>query len=293
MAAASSGRIARPEGAGTRQTLPDPVPTRRLLPARYRSGRQPRGCGEAGERPARSRHCDRDAIPGARSTVPSRATVDGTRHPEEVADPPPCPRRASFRRPLSAAAAARAPRLHGRRPRRRLRRRRAAGRRRPRGRGALAARLPRRVEEVLASPSRRARETAACAGLGVTAEEPALAECDFGRWAGPDAARRRRGRPDGVRDVDDRAGRGAARRREPEPRSLARVRVARRPGRPRRARRWRSPTAASSRRRSSHALERAARGLLAHRRRPAGHHRAARARRPLDRRARERPRGAS
>jgi broad specificity phosphatase PhoE len=48
----------------------------------------------------------------------------------------------------------------------------------------LAARLPRRVEEVLTSPSRRARETAACAGLGVTGEEPALAECDFGRWTG-------------------------------------------------------------------------------------------------------------
>ncbi|RKQ86252.1 broad specificity phosphatase PhoE [Solirubrobacter pauli] len=44
----------------------------------------------------------------------------------------------------------------------------------------LAARLPR--GEVLISPARRAAETAA--GLTVTRVEPALAECDFGAWAG-------------------------------------------------------------------------------------------------------------
>jgi broad specificity phosphatase PhoE len=44
----------------------------------------------------------------------------------------------------------------------------------------LAARLPR--GEVLISPARRAAQTAA--GLDVTAVEPALAECDFGAWAG-------------------------------------------------------------------------------------------------------------
>jgi broad specificity phosphatase PhoE len=52
--------------------------------------------------------------------------------------------------------------------------------------GAAAAarlRLP-RAAEVLVSPARRAAETAERAGLAVTAVEPALAECDFGRWAG-------------------------------------------------------------------------------------------------------------
>jgi broad specificity phosphatase PhoE len=44
----------------------------------------------------------------------------------------------------------------------------------------LAARLPR--GEVLVSPARRAAQTAA--GLPVSAVEPALAECDFGAWAG-------------------------------------------------------------------------------------------------------------
>lgn len=52
--------------------------------------------------------------------------------------------------------------------------------------GAAAARLlalP-RADEVLVSPARRAAETAQHARLPVTAVEPALAECDFGRWAG-------------------------------------------------------------------------------------------------------------
>src|SRR4051794_13308879 len=44
----------------------------------------------------------------------------------------------------------------------------------------LAARLPR--GEVLVSPARRARETAA--GLTVSRVEPALVECGFGSWAG-------------------------------------------------------------------------------------------------------------
>ena len=47
--------------------------------------------------------------------------------------------------------------------------------------GRLA--LP-RADEVLVSPARRAAETAEHAGLEVTAVESALAECDFGRWAG-------------------------------------------------------------------------------------------------------------
>jgi broad specificity phosphatase PhoE len=41
-----------------------------------------------------------------------------------------------------------------------------------------------RADEVLVSPARRARETAAACGLVVSGEEAALAECDFGRWAG-------------------------------------------------------------------------------------------------------------
>jgi broad specificity phosphatase PhoE len=52
--------------------------------------------------------------------------------------------------------------------------------------GAGAARLlalP-RADEVLVSPARRTAETAQHARLAVTAVEPALAECDFGRWTG-------------------------------------------------------------------------------------------------------------
>ena len=52
--------------------------------------------------------------------------------------------------------------------------------------GAAAAarlRLP-RAGEVLVSPARRTAETAEHARLAVTAVEPALAECDFGGWAG-------------------------------------------------------------------------------------------------------------
>lgn len=48
------------------------------------------------------------------------------------------------------------------------------------GAARLAGRLPR--GEVLISPARRAAETAA--GLDVARVEPALAECDFGAWAG-------------------------------------------------------------------------------------------------------------
>lgn len=38
--------------------------------------------------------------------------------------------------------------------------------------------------EVLCSPSRRARETCAALGLDAPTEDAALAECDFGAWAG-------------------------------------------------------------------------------------------------------------
>lgn len=56
-------------------------------------------------------------------------------------------------------------------------------------RGAAAAerlrgRLPSRIDEVLVSPARRARETAERAGLAIGGEDAALAECDFGAWAG-------------------------------------------------------------------------------------------------------------
>jgi broad specificity phosphatase PhoE len=52
------------------------------------------------------------------------------------------------------------------------------------GRAAAARlRLP-RADEVLVSPALRTRETASAAGLVVSGEDAALAECDFGRWAG-------------------------------------------------------------------------------------------------------------
>jgi broad specificity phosphatase PhoE len=47
----------------------------------------------------------------------------------------------------------------------------------------LGAALPRNCE-VLTSPALRCRQTAAAAGLGAPPVEPALAECDFGAWAG-------------------------------------------------------------------------------------------------------------
>jgi broad specificity phosphatase PhoE len=49
--------------------------------------------------------------------------------------------------------------------------------------GALAAAVPARFG-VLCSPSARCRQTAEAAGLVVDAIEPAIAECDFGAWAG-------------------------------------------------------------------------------------------------------------
>jgi broad specificity phosphatase PhoE len=52
------------------------------------------------------------------------------------------------------------------------------------GRAAAARlRLP-RADEVLVSPSLRTRETAEACGLAVAGSDAALAECDFGRWAG-------------------------------------------------------------------------------------------------------------
>jgi broad specificity phosphatase PhoE len=59
-------------------------------------------------------------------------------------------------------------------------------------------RLP-RAGEVLVSPARRAAETAARAGLAVTAVEPALAECDFGRWAGRPLRELAESEPEAVR----------------------------------------------------------------------------------------------
>jgi broad specificity phosphatase PhoE len=50
------------------------------------------------------------------------------------------------------------------------------------GLATLAAALPRRCEAI-ASPALRCRQTAAAAGLDPRIE-PAIAECDFGRWAG-------------------------------------------------------------------------------------------------------------
>lgn len=62
------------------------------------------------------------------------------------------------------------------------------------GAARLAARLPR--GDVLISPARRAAQTAA--GLDVTRVEPALAECDFGDWAGRPLAELASAEPEAV-----------------------------------------------------------------------------------------------
>lgn len=55
-----------------------------------------------------------------------------------------------------------------------------------------------RADEVLASPARRARETCAALGLEAVVEDPALAECDFGAWAGRSLAQVHEDDPAGV-----------------------------------------------------------------------------------------------
>src|SRR5262245_46622174 len=52
------------------------------------------------------------------------------------------------------------------------------------GRAAAARLRLSRADEVLVSLALRTRETASAAGLAVSGEDAALAECDFGRWAG-------------------------------------------------------------------------------------------------------------
>jgi broad specificity phosphatase PhoE len=49
---------------------------------------------------------------------------------------------------------------------------------------ALARALPNRPGDPLSSPALRCLQTVAAAGLGDPRIEPALAECDFGAWAG-------------------------------------------------------------------------------------------------------------
>jgi broad specificity phosphatase PhoE len=61
----------------------------------------------------------------------------------------------------------------------------------------LAAALPRRCE-VVTSPALRCRETAAAAGLDARTDD-AIAECDFGTWAGRSLAEVNERDPDGVR----------------------------------------------------------------------------------------------
>jgi broad specificity phosphatase PhoE len=62
---------------------------------------------------------------------------------------------------------------------------------------ALARALPRRCA-VLSSPALRCRQTVDAAGLDARTE-PALAECDFGRWAGTRLSEIGAGDPDGAR----------------------------------------------------------------------------------------------
>lgn len=52
------------------------------------------------------------------------------------------------------------------------------------GARALAGVLSGRRTEILASPARRCRQTAAAAGVAEPRIDPALAECDFGTWGG-------------------------------------------------------------------------------------------------------------
>ena len=69
-----------------------------------------------------------------------------------------------------------------------------------RGLADAAAAGPRlgRAHEVLTSPSLRCVQTAAAAGLTATATEPAIAECDFGAWAGRTLAELHADDPAGV-----------------------------------------------------------------------------------------------
>jgi broad specificity phosphatase PhoE len=62
---------------------------------------------------------------------------------------------------------------------------------------SLAAALPRRCD-IMSSPALRCRQTAEAAGLQAQ-PEAALAECDFGRWAGSTLAEVHAGEPDGAR----------------------------------------------------------------------------------------------
>jgi broad specificity phosphatase PhoE len=60
--------------------------------------------------------------------------------------------------------------------------------------------------ETVCSPARRCRETAAAAGLATPTEEPRIAECDFGAWAGRTLVDVQAGDPDAssawMRDPD-------------------------------------------------------------------------------------------
>jgi broad specificity phosphatase PhoE len=62
----------------------------------------------------------------------------------------------------------------------------------------LAAALPRRAEAIT-SPALRCRQTAEAAGLAASVDD-AIADCDFGSWAGRTLAEVNETDPDGVRD---------------------------------------------------------------------------------------------
>src|SRR4051794_9419348 len=134
------------------------------------------GRGEAGVRPARSRHCDRDAVPRARTPPLRGPPPTGRVIPRRSVDRSPDVRRRRLMRRLllvrhASTAAVRAAAFGADEPLDEAGRAAAA---------RLRARLPR--GELLVSPLRRARETAA--GLGDYTVVPELAECDFGSWAG-------------------------------------------------------------------------------------------------------------
>ena len=243
-------------------------------------------CEEPGGSPGRSRHCDRCRVrPGSQELAPPRdpserdARSRGGQMRHAGSGGPPEDEAAAARAPR-ATAATRAARLPASTSRSTTRGRAAAARaRRP---------LCRAAARRCRSPALRCRETAARRGARRRAATPALAECDFGRWAGRTLAEVDAADPTAARAWMTDPDAAPARRREPARRSPARVGgLARRAGATATATPSRSPTAASSRRAVVHALGAPLAGVLAHRRRAAGGDRAARARRALDGRARE------
>ena len=227
-------------------TLPDRAAARRpgilrLLPSASGAGKPVRG--------RRGRATVTGiADPGSQDTAPTRALVDGTRHPEEVV----CSTAlsaAQLRRPVmrrlllvrhASTDAVRAAAFGADEPLDEAGR----GRGRPPARAAAVADRRGRGEPDAARP----RDGRAAPGLPRQRRGPRAVRMRLRPLDRTDAAAMSPTTdPQAVRGVDDRAGRRAARRRVPDRAARARARVARRSGRRQTGRRWRSPTPAWSR----------------------------------------------